>query len=226
MNDLISIYCKNNKKTYKDIHPGISMTELFKANAIDGLKYQPTNVSVNNRIENLDFRCWESADVEFLDYSSPSGLRTFVRSLCFVFLKAAKDVLPGVDMNLEHSISKGYYAVAHDGHKIPEESIAAIKQRMQEIIDADIPFIRHRIRTKEAISLFRKCGMPDKAELIETAGMAYTTYYELDGYCNYFYFSISPSSGIERRQREGKSGKLHKQSQAGRNRAVSLSERL
>ena len=195
MNDLISIYCKNNKKTYKDIHPGISMTELFKAKGIDGLKYQPTNVSVNNRIENLDFRCWESADVEFLDYSSPSGLRTFVRSLCFVFLKAAKDVLPGVDMNLEHSISKGYYAVAHDGHKIPEESIAAIKQRMQEIIDADIPFIRHRIRTKEAISLFRKCGMPDKAELIETAGMAYTTYYELDGYCNYFYECLLPSTG-------------------------------
>ena len=66
---------------------------------------------------------------------------------------------------------------------------------MQEIIDADIPFIRHRIRTKEAISLFRKCGMPDKAELIETAGMAYTTYYELDGYCNYFYECLLPSTG-------------------------------
>ena len=66
---------------------------------------------------------------------------------------------------------------------------------MREIIEADLPFKLHSIRREDAIKLFRECNMEDKALLIETAGMPYTSYYDLDGYINFFYGCLVPSSG-------------------------------
>ena len=66
---------------------------------------------------------------------------------------------------------------------------------MQEIIDADLPFHLKNVRTAEATTLFRERGMNDKARLIETSGMSYTSYYELDGYINFFYGCLTPSTG-------------------------------
>lgn len=66
---------------------------------------------------------------------------------------------------------------------------------MREIIDADRPFHLKSVRTTDAAILFRERGMNDKARLIETAGMPYTSYYELDGYINFFYGCLTPSTG-------------------------------
>ena len=130
-----------------------------------------------------------------MDYTQLSGLRTYVRSLCHIFSKAVNDVLPSATLNLEHPISKGYYCVNHNGKKIDLETIDKIKKRMREIIDADMPFLHKTVRTVDAAVLFRERGMNDKARLIETAGMPYTSYYELDGYINFFYGCLTPSTG-------------------------------
>ena len=157
---------------------------------------RPMNAKVNNKVEGLNYRCWQPKDIEFVDYTQLSGLRTYVRSLCHIFAKAVNDVLPSAKLNLEHSISRGYYCVIHcEEKKIDEENIDKLKERMREIIAADLPFRRKMVRTIDAVALFRERGMEDKARLIETAGMPYTTYYELDGYADYFYGSQTPSTG-------------------------------
>jgi uridine kinase len=66
---------------------------------------------------------------------------------------------------------------------------------MKEIIDADKPITLHTVRTVEAVTLFRERGMEDKALLLETAGLAYSPYCELDGYIDYFYGCLTPSTG-------------------------------
>jgi uridine kinase len=153
------------------------------------------NALVNNKVEGLTYRCWQPRDIEFTDYTKQSGLRTYVRSLCHIFSKAVNDVLPSATLNLEHPVSRGYYCVIHNGKSIDGEMINKIKTRMKEIIDADLPFRHHTLRTPDAASLFRKQGMEDKARLVETAGMSYTSFYELDGYINFFYGCLTPSSG-------------------------------
>jgi uridine kinase len=153
------------------------------------------NALVNNKVEGLTYRCWQPKDVEFADYTNPSGLRTYVRSLCHIFSKAVNDVLPSATLNLEHAVSKGYYCTIHNGKRIDQETTGRIKKRMQEIIDADLPFRHQTVRTPDAAVLFRQRGMEDKARLVETAGMAYTSFYELDGYVNFFYGCLTPSSG-------------------------------
>ena len=193
MSETITIYCKNNN-TYKDVPIGSSLLDIYTALGAP-LRYRPMNAQVNNKTESLNFRCWQPKDIEFIDYTQLSGLRTYVRSLCHIFSKAVYDIWPTATLNLEHPVSKGYYSVIHNGKNIDLETIERIKKRMWELIDADLPFLHKSVRTVDAAVLFRERGMNDKARLIETAGLPYTSYYELEGYINFFYGCLTPSTG-------------------------------
>ena len=193
MSETITIYCKNNN-TYKDVPIGSSLLDIYTALGAP-LRYRPMNAPVNNKTESLNFRCWQPKDIEFIDYTQLSGLRTYVRSLCHIFSKAVYDIWPTATLNLEHPVSKGYYCVIHNGKNIDLETIERIKKRMWELIDADLPFLHKSVRTVDAAVLFRERGMNDKARLIETAGLPYTSYYELEGYINFFYGCLTPSTG-------------------------------
>ena len=193
MSETITIYCKNNN-TYKDVPIGSSLLDIYTALGAP-LRYRPMNAQVNNKTESLNFRCWQPKDIEFIDYTQLSGLRTYVRSLCHIFSKAVYDIWPTATLNLEHPVSKGYYCVIHNGKNIDMETIERIKKRMWELIDADLPFLHKSVRTVDAAVLFRERGMNDKARLIETAGLPYTSYYELEGYINFFYGCLTPSTG-------------------------------
>lgn len=193
MSETITIFCKNNN-VYKDVPIGSSLLDIYEAVG-SPLRYRPMNAQVNNKTESLDYRCWQPKDVEFVDYTQLSGLRTYVRSLCHIFSKAVHDIWPTATLNLEHPVSKGYYCVIHNGKNVDEELIEKIRERMQELIDDDLPFNHKSVRTVDAAALFRERGMEDKAKLIETAGMPYTSYYELDGYENFFYGCLTPSTG-------------------------------
>ena len=65
---------------------------------------------------------------------------------------------------------------------------------MQEIINRNIPIIREEIPTHKAVQLFRRKGLKDKAELMETRGKLFTSLYYLDGLPDYFYGTLAPST--------------------------------
>ena len=191
--EFVTIYCKNNN-LQKEVKMGSSLLDIYEATG-SPLKHRPLCARVNNRVRTLMYRCWQPKEVYFLDYTELSGSRTYVRTLCFILSKAVHDLFPGRLFSLEHSVSKGYYCAFDNREKISDEAISQIKQRMKEIIAADKPFELKTVRTVEAVNLFRKFGMDDKAVLLETTGMPYAQYYELDGYVNYFYECLTPSAG-------------------------------
>ncbi|MDR0393536.1 MAG: nucleoside kinase [Tannerella sp.] len=193
MTEMITIYCKNNR-IYKDVNIGSSLSEIYTAVG-SPLKHRPLCARVNNRVKGLTYRCWKSKDVEFMDYSRMSGYRAYLRSLCFILSKAVHDLFPEKPFNLEHPVSRGYYCTYADRGKMPEDVIEKIKERMKEIVATDSPFRLKTVRTPDAVSLFRERGMTDKALLLETAGMPYSSYYEMDGYVDYFYGCLTPSAG-------------------------------
>ena len=59
---------------------------------------------------------------------------------------------------------------------------------MQEIIDAKLPLRRHECTTEEAIKVFE--GRESKVKLLRSTGSLYTTYYDIDGYKDYYYGSL------------------------------------
>ena len=192
--EYITIYCKNNNIN-KKVKIGLSLLEIYEAVG-SPLKHRALCASVNNRVRSLKYRCWQPKEIEFLDSTKQPGNRVYIRSLCFILSKAVNDIFPGRKFNLEHPVSKGYYCAFGDNEKIPEEAISGIKKRMKEIIADDMPFILKTIRTVDAVNLFRERGMDDKALLLETSGMSYSSYYELDGYVDYFYGDLTPSAGF------------------------------
>jgi uridine kinase len=193
MPETITIYCKNNKM-YKEVPIGSSLLDIYSMVGAP-LHYRPMNAQVNNKVQGLTYRCWGPKDIEYVDYTQLSGMRAYVRSLCHIFSKAANDILPTAVVRLEHPVSKGYYCVLRNGKDLDEQTIGKIKARMQEIIDADLPFHLKTVQTEAAAALFHERGMEDKVKLIQSVGMPYTSYYELDGYVNYFYGCLTPSTG-------------------------------
>lgn len=194
MTKTITIFCKNNQ-TYTNVPVGSTLLEIYELVG-SPLPNRPMNAQVNNKVESLTYQCWIPKDVEFVDYTKNSGQRTYVRSLCHILLKAAHDVLPEGELNLEHPVSNGYYGRLRHGQKISEEQIEQIRNRMWELIRADLPFRHSYVRREEALRMFHTLGLDDKARLIDTSGLPYASYYELDGYINYFYGCLVPSTGF------------------------------
>lgn len=189
----VRVVCKNNNQVV-DVKENTSLVELYNLLQVK-LPSQVMCARVNNRTEELDFRIYRPKEIEFLSVVHPSGMRTYVRSLCFVLAKAIDDVLPGRRLRIEHSVSKGYFCRIIDFNSIGIEQVNQIKQRMLQIIAEDLPFERVETQTSEAVELFKSQGMYDKVALLETAKTLYTSYYKLDGSVDYFYGGLVPSTG-------------------------------
>ena len=193
---MLQIYCKN-KNLSKEFEEGTSLFEIYQGFDLN-MPYGPVSARVNNKVEDLNFKVYYNKDVEFLDITSASGMRTYVRSLCFILTKAVSKLYPNGNILLEHPVSKGYFCKLCIDRTIGLDDVIRIKQRMQEIIKADLPFIRHEKHTDEIIRLFKERGMDDKVKLLETSGQLYSCYQQLGYTIDSYYGSLVPSTGYIR----------------------------
>ena len=106
-------------------------------------------------------------DVEFLDITSASGMRTYTRSLFFILYKAVRDVFPGARLRIDTPVTNGYYCRLNLPGGITPEVADKLRRRMQEIVKADMSFHRITCPTEEAVARFRADGLEDKVKLFE-----------------------------------------------------------
>lgn len=188
MEQMIQIRCKNNKKT-KNIRIGSTLSEVYDEFGLE-MDYGPVSAKVNNRVEGMHYRVYNSKDVEFLSLKCTSGWRAYVRSLFFVLCKAVHDLYPDGKVYIDIPVSNGYYCDLNIGRYITYDDVDRLRARMQEIIDMALPIHRHESTTEEAIEIFRKLGSESKVKLLESTGSLYTTYYEIDGYHDNYYGTV------------------------------------
>ncbi|MDO5571509.1 MAG: nucleoside kinase [Bacteroidales bacterium] len=194
MDNNTRIYCKNTQ-TYHTVPVGTPISDIYLKLQIK-LPSLCVGAKVNNRVEGLRYRVYQPRDIEFIDISSMSGMRVYLRSLCFVLYMAVDEVMPNSRLRIEHPISKGYYCQINNHQKISEDQLEQIKRRMKEIISQDIPFHREECHTSDAVEKFREKNLNDKADLLETSGLLYTNYYRLDNHIDYYYGALLPSTGM------------------------------
>ncbi len=194
MKHMLQICCKNNNIS-KEFPIGSSLLDIYYGFNLN-FPYQVVSAKVNNRSEGLNFRVYNNKDVEFLDIRDSSGMRTYVRSLCFILYKAVSELFPEGKLFVEHPVSKGYFCNLRIGRSIELEDVTAIKKRMQEIIAENIPYHRVECHTTEAVRIFSERGMNDKVKLLETSGSLYTYYYTLGDTVDYYYGNLLPSTGF------------------------------
>ena len=194
---MLQIRCKNNNVT-KSFPEGCSLLDVYQDFADEiRLPFPVVSAKVNNTSQGLKFRLFQNRDVEFIDASEGSGHRAYVRSLCFVLYKSVCDIFPGSKLFIEHPLSRGYYCnlKRRSGERFTAADVDRIKERMQQVINADMPFRRFEATTDEALRILSERGFSDKVKLIETSGQIYTDYYMLGDTVDYYYGPLVPSAG-------------------------------
>ena len=194
---MLQIRCKNNNIT-KSFPEGTSLLEVYQDYAEElKMPFPVVSAKVNNTSQGLKFRLFQNRDVEFLDAREGSGRRVYVRSLCFVLYKATADLFPASRLFIEHPLSGGFYCnfKKKNGQPLTDDDVKALQQRMQEIIDLNMPFRRTEATTDEALRVFKDRHFSDKVQLLETCGQIYSDYYTLGDTVDYYYGPLLPSAG-------------------------------
>ncbi len=194
---MVKIFCVNTQ-TSKTFVEGTTLMDMLPEFAPEfETPYPILAAKVNNVCQGLKYRAFNSRQVEFIDYTSYAGRSVYCSSLCFLLCKAARDLFPESSITLRRPISKGYFCALekHDGTPVSQEDVNRITARMREIVEADIPFRRHEVRTEEAIELFSSMGYEDKVRLLETSGDVYVNYYTLEDTADYYYEALLASTG-------------------------------
>ena len=195
MEKQIKICCKNND-TEKHYPMGITLREILEDMKIPETKSRFVAAKVNNKMEDLHYELYRPKKIEFVDISNSSGMRVYVRSLIMVFYKAAQKLFPGVSLRVEHPISKGYYCRLNNIERtFTDEDIALIKSEMEEIIAADVPFIKVEDESEKIIQMFKDKGRSDVVDLLELLGQNYSEYYRLGQTVDFYNGVLVPSTG-------------------------------
>lgn len=178
----------------REVYEGISLQELSESCKN---QYKSTIVAAkgNNDIKELSYRLNESCRVEFIDLTDDDGMRIYKRSLSFILIKAVNDLFPDRKVIICHSISKGIYCEVKGDTPLTVEEVDMIKNRMKEIVNLKIPFIKKIMSLDEAREVFRKIGRMDRFRSIEYRKKPYVTLYECDGFQDYFYGYMVPHTG-------------------------------
>lgn len=195
MGKLISIYIEDldEKRSY----PVGTCLQTILSDISPHLKTKVLGAMVNNKLKELTYEIYKPKTVKFIDYTHPAGKRMYMRSLTFILYKAVQDVFPNIGFRVEHSISNGLYCRIKDKNTIlTPESVDLIKQKMIDLVKADIPFERNEVETEKAIELFESQGLKEKTKLLRTRGNLYTSVYRLKTTVDYFYGFLLPSTGL------------------------------
>jgi len=183
--DMLEIRCKNTNKIL-NIERGSTLFYIFEQFNIK-MGYGPVAAKVNNKVVGLGYRAYRPMVVEFLDMSNPSAARVYTRTLFLVLCKAVNDLYPGAKVRIDTPVSNGYYCNIGIGNNVTDGDVIRIKERMNEIINAKMPIVRHECLTSELIEIFEKQGDTSKVKLLKGLGKMYSIYYDLDGFKDYFY---------------------------------------
>lgn len=155
-------------------------------------------VVVNGKMIELQKKLQGDCEISFLTLKDSAGHKSYVRTALFVLLKAVHDVLGkegASQIKVEFAIGKGYYCNGREDVKIDESFTEKVRERMKELVKANLPIEKEAYPIDDAVALFLEHGMEDKEKLFKYRRSSYVNVYSLDGYYDYFYGHMLPSTG-------------------------------
>ena len=180
------------------VEAGIPLKELYHQYK-EQLPYTILAAKVDNHIEDLNYTIERDCRVEFLDMRTQAANLIYQNSLCLIYLKAIDDVLGHVDVDIENALNKGLFTEVKTAEKVTAGEVRQIEKRMRELVKEDIPFIKEEVSPQEAGEIFLKNGQPEKFALLlegkDKKRNRKIPFYSLQGYRDFFYGLMVPSTG-------------------------------
>lgn len=193
-----------NVKLVKELRTEPIEIEVAEGTTIETLvlKYQPElqyrviAAKLNNTLVDLLEKINEPCTVEFLDMRTQAANLIYEKSVSLVYLKAVADILgPDVPVEINNALNKGLYTEIKSKTPLSAEKIAEIEAHMHELVKEDIPFVKYVCGSDEAKRIMAEDGYPQKQRLLESMNVKRVKFYTMDGYRNFFYGLMTPSSG-------------------------------
>lgn len=189
MNNIIITFSDGTKKEYRK---GIKLKEII--NELPNEK-EIICANINNTIVNYEDQINRSGNLTLYTINDPYGSRIYERGLTYLFLSSATDILgKDVTIKIRHSIDKGIFFETSRG--LTDEEIKNIKDKMQEKVKKEIPFIKVETTMEEALTYFKNVKREDKVKTLFYNKNNYVTLYKFDGVYNYVIGSMPHDSSI------------------------------
>ena len=197
----VKVYCVNTQ-AYEFVEMGTTLQQLCQ-------KLKCTSVLaalVDNKLKSLDYKIINPHNVQFIGYDHPDGRRTYIRSLCFVLQKVAREMFPDKVLAIDYSLPSGLYCELRDPkplddgrpsvYFVTDGDIEAIHEQMRKIITADLPFGKTMMSQEECCRIYEAQHQTEKVSLMKTIGRFNYNVYTLDGQVDTFYGPLIPSTGL------------------------------
>lgn len=164
-------------------------------------------VVMNNHLRELGKTAEKDGKLEFVTTADKTGRRTYRRSVILLMQKAVHNLwgAHNIDVRVKYSIGQGYYCELVEKSGLTENAVVhlenapeLIKKEMERLVEADIPVTKESWKAVDAVELFKEQGMYDKARLFRYRRSSRVNIYNLDGYRDYFYGYMAPSTGCLR----------------------------
>lgn len=159
------------------------------------LPYTVIAAKVNNKIEDLIFKIKNPCKIEFLDVRTQSANLIYQYSLSLLYLKAVKDILANVQVDIKNSLSNGLYTEIKTIKPLTEKNVKDIEKRMKRLVYEDIPFVKQVVSRDEAFDILVEDGLIEKTRLLnESLNLKQVKFYSLGNCRNFFYGLMVPST--------------------------------
>ncbi|MGM0499171.1 MAG: nucleoside kinase [Bacillota bacterium] len=155
-------------------------------------------VIIENEVYDLNEELDRDVEIKTVSISSELGNRIYRRSLYLVMAKSIYELFPETVLKIEISISNGIYCELKNKPSLSKTDLVKLKKRMKEIIDADHKIKKHILKKEKVLEIIKNENCSFRSELIEQQQKDYYTLYELDGYYDYFYYNMVPSTSYLR----------------------------
>lgn len=155
-------------------------------------------VYVDGKLQELHKTVKKDCKLSFVTTADGPGNRTYKRGICFLMMKAIYDVAGRENVKkvwIPFSLDKGFYCTIEGNVAITQEFLEKVNQKMRELVEKDIPVMKRKVSTDDAIALFHKHGMEEKEHLFNYRRSSTVNIYSIGGFEDYYYGYMVPSTG-------------------------------
>lgn len=150
---------------------------------------------IDNEVKSLDYAMDDDSNIALIDYTFSDGSRIYVRGLTFILTKAFEDLYPEIRITVNYSLGHSVYCETVDGTQLSIEIVENVKNKMEEIIKEDIPFVKSELPVEDAKKLYIRNNRLDKIGIIENRMKSHVSLYSCGKTVNYFYGVMPLSTG-------------------------------
>ncbi|MCL2416055.1 MAG: nucleoside kinase, partial [Defluviitaleaceae bacterium] len=196
----MNLMVNGRKMTIEADSNGLTLEEISRMSAsAEPIRYPHLVAQVDNQIMELHKKINKDCEINFLDITTTTGYRVYQRSVVFMMILAAREVLGRhIRVIVEHSINKNYFCEIDKNEKIAltPEIIEKIQQKMEQLVADDLPIQKHSFPIEEGIAVAKEMHLFDKVELLRYRTTSNVNFYKLDWLYDYFYGHMASRCGV------------------------------